>query len=112
VTLFQLTVIAEVRFYIVSLLVTDPSRQAHWGPFVSGGAAVAWARMLGGSTIDAVSFGPDLAAGYRLVFGDHGIFLEPSMGWMALYGATFTTSGMSSAVNTGITLAMILGWRF
>ncbi|HVP17434.1 MAG TPA: hypothetical protein VMU36_00455 [Spirochaetia bacterium] len=112
VTIFQLTVITSLRFYVVSLFVTDPRRQAQWGPFVSGGAAVAWARMLNGSTIDAVSFGPDLAAGYRLVFGNHGIFIEPSVGWMALYGATFNSSKISSAVNTGVVLGMILGWRF
>ena len=91
VSILQLTLVAMMRFYPVALFVSEG--QAHWGPFVAAGAAVAWAHEQSDASLDVVSFGPDVEAGYRLVFGDRGIFVEPSFGWTALYGGRFDSSG-------------------
>jgi hypothetical protein len=40
-----------------------------------------------------------------------GIFVEPSLGWMALLGGKFDASGINSAMNSGMTFALILGYR-
>jgi hypothetical protein len=65
----------------------------------------------GGSTLNVLSIGPAVEVGYRLVFGDRGIFVEPSLGWMALLGGKFDASGINSAMNSGMTFALILGYR-
>ncbi len=110
VSVLQLTMIAMMRFYPVALFVNEA--QAHWGPFVAAGAAVAWAQEQSGATLNVVSFGPDVEVGYRLVFGDRGIFVEPTFGWMALYGGLLDSSGASATMNSGFSAGFTLGYRF
>ena len=108
----QLTVEALARFYFMSLVVTEAERQAQWGPFLAGGAVVAWARAQGNSTLSAFSIGPELRAGYRLVFGDGGIYVEPTFGWMVLFGAQLGSGGLTTAITDGIRAGLTLGYRF
>lgn len=110
-SVFQLALIAQARFYFVSLFVPETG-QADWGPFIAAGAAVAWTRELNDSTVDAVSFGPDVQAGYRLVFGDRGIFLEPTFAWLALYGARFDVEGPSPVTSSAYSAGLTVGYRF
>jgi hypothetical protein len=108
----QINVAALARFYFMSLFIKDSARQVQWGPFLAGGAVVAWERAQADSILNVLSIGPVLRAGYRLVFGDRGIFVEPSLGWMALFGGEFAPSGLASAVNAGMTGGLTLGYRF
>jgi hypothetical protein len=111
-SMLQLNMEGTVRFCLMSLFVKDASRQVNWGLFAACGAATAWERIETASALNVLSAGPVLRAGYRLVLGDHGIFLEPSLGWMALYGVQFSSGGVFPTLNTGATLGMILGYRF
>ncbi len=110
-SVFQLALIAQARFYFISLFVPE-NGQANWGPFMAAGADVAWTRQLSDSTLDAVSFGPDVEGGYRLVFGDRGIFIEPTFGWIALYGARFDVEGPSPVTSSGYSAGLTVGYRF
>ena len=96
----------------MSLVVTEEDRQVQWGPFLAGGAAVAWGHAQGNSTLNAFSIGPDLRAGYRLVFGDRGIYLEPTLGWMVLFGAQLGPSGSNFVATNGIRAGLTAGYRF
>jgi hypothetical protein len=111
VSIIQLTMAVMMRFYLISLFVPE-ERQAHWGPFMAAGVGVAWAREHSGALLDVIAFGPDVQAGYRLVFGDRGFFLEPTVAWMSLYGARLDASGATATTNSGISLGFTLGWRF
>jgi len=107
----QLTMAAVMRFYLISPFVPE-DRQAHWGPFIAGGAAVSWARQQSGATPNVIAFGPNVEAGYRLVFGDHGIFLEPAVAWMMLYGARLDPGGPSAVTSNGLLVGLTVGYRF
>jgi len=111
-SIFQLTAVGGVRFYLMSLFIPESRRRAQWGPFAFAGIALAWARQTGSTTFDTICFGPNVAVGYRLVFGDRGFFLEPTVGWMALYGAQLDESGATSSANSGVCVGFMLGYRF
>jgi len=111
-SILQINAEALARFYLVSLFVDDQTRTVQWGPFVAAGAIAAWGYAQGDSTITVLALGPAIRAGYRFIFGDAGIFVEPSVGFMALFGGQFAPAGASSSMNTGLTLGLIVGWRF
>lgn len=111
-SILQINVEALARFYLTSLFVDDPTRPAQWGPFAAAGGVAAWGYAQGDSTITVLALGPAIRAGYRFVFGDAGIFVEPSVGFMALFGGQFAPAGVTSSANSGVTLGLIVGWRF
>ncbi len=111
-SILQINVEVLTRFYLLSLFLDDLTRPVQWGPFAAAGGVAAWGYSQGDSTITVLALGPAVRAGYRFVFGNAGIFAEPSVGFMALFGGQFAPAGVSSSVNTGITLGLIVGWRF
>jgi hypothetical protein len=110
-SVLQLNLEGTLRFHLMSLFVDDHARPTHWGPFLAAGADASWERARVSSSLAILSLGPVLKAGYRLVFGEHGIFLEPSIGWMALFGVELGSGGGSSISNAGATAGLILGYR-
>jgi len=108
----QLDAVTLARFYLTSLFINGADRQSQWGFFIAGGAVAAWENIQGGSALDVLSIGPTFRLGYRLVFGDHGIFLEPALGWMALIGGRFEAGGVTPITNSGVTAGLTLGYRF
>ncbi len=110
-TIVQINAAALARFYLVSLFVNEAA-PAQWGPFLSAGATAAWGLLDEAQAIATVSLGPTVRAGYRLVFGDVGLFLETSVGYMALFGVQVTPAGASFSANGGLTLGLVAGWRF
>jgi hypothetical protein len=76
------------------------------------GAAAAWKHAQGGSVLNILSIGPVLRAGYRLVFGDRGIYVEPTLGFLVFAGGQFGPGGAAAALNTGVTAGLTLGYRF
>ena len=78
---------------------------------MAAGADVAWTRQLSDSTLDAVSFGPDVEGGYRLVFGDRGSSIQPTFGWIALYGARLNVEGPSPVTSSGYSAGLTVGYR-
>ncbi len=110
--ILQVNAEALARFYVMSLFVGDANRTMQWGPFVAAGAVAAWENAQGDAGVAALAVGPAVRVGYRLVFGDAGFFLEPSLGFMALLGGRFEPGGSSAGINSGFTFGMIAGWRF
>ncbi len=111
VTILQVNAAALGRFYFMSLLV-PPSRPVSWGPFAAAGLVGSYAHVQGDSTLDVLSVGTTIRAGYRLVFGDRGVFFEPSVGFMALLGGRLGSAGTTLGTNAGVTLGLVAGWRF
>lgn len=111
ISIVQINAEALARFYFVSLFVDD-SAPVQWGPYLAAGAAAAWSLVQEAAATTTVSLGPVVRAGYRLVFGGAGLYLEPSVGYMALLGAQLSPAGASLSANGGLTLGLIVGWRF
>ena len=108
----QFSLAGLVRFYLLSLFEPDTDRPVQWGPFLAAGAIAAWEHVQAVTTIDDLAIGAEFRAGYRLVFGDKGIFVEPSLGWTAFLGSRFAANAYSSSLSSGMTAAVILGYRF
>ncbi len=109
--ILQVALSATMRFFLIAPFVPE-DRQAHWGPFIAGGAAGSWAQQQSGAMLNMVAFGPHVEAGYRLVFGDHGIFLEPAVEWTILYGARLDPSGPTAVTSNGLFVSISVGYRF
>lgn len=108
---FRLSLDAALRLYLFSPFVSE-DRPAHWGPFIAGGAAVSWVPQQTSNFLDVIAFGPYVEAGYRLVFADHGIFVEPAAAWTTLYGARLDPAGPSAVTSNGLFVSLAVGYRF
>jgi hypothetical protein len=101
------------RGYNQLLFNQEAGRQTLWGPFAGLGAAAAWEGWNGGASVSVLSGGPAAEAGYRLVFGDHGLFLEPYLGWMAFFGARKASGApLAFSFANGMFGGLSLGYRF
>jgi hypothetical protein len=108
----QVNAEALARCYLVSLFAKDQPRTARWGPYLAGGAVAAWSRETGGSVITILALGPEIRGGYRFVFGEAGLFVDPSVGYALLTGIRLEPDAKSFTMNGGLTLGMTIGWRF
>lgn len=102
-SVLQMSVETLARYYIRSLFVKDVTRGVNRAPFVQGGAVLAWERVGGNSSCDVLAVGPEIRAGYRFVFGNRGFFVEPSAGWLTLFGVSTESSGPSGRTDNNRT---------
>ena len=111
VSVVQVNLAALGRLYLAGLSAHAAERATQRGLFLAAGAVAAWERLQGTSTLSVVAGGPTVRAGYRIGFGSHRVYLEPSFGFTALFGGIVGAGGPGATGSTGISAGLVLGYR-